>query len=278
VTEDDSRMTTYKAGVREGFEKISEKHVKWWEVLRQAGQAVSELLIDSAGIRPGDRVLDIGTGIGEPALTAAAAVGPSGHVVGTDIAADMIEYGRTRIAAQGVANVELRVLDAEQLDFPAQSFDAVISRFAFQFIGDLPRVIRNCHDVLVDGGRLAFAVLGTPSQMPTRSLILKALEDVLGPEALAYLPVAERDPAKFQRLMVDGGFADASVTTTRCPNFYRNADEFICMSLDIDVVATAHPEAREALEAHMADQVKAYEAPDGSLTFQNQFLIGVGTR
>jgi ubiquinone/menaquinone biosynthesis C-methylase UbiE len=73
---------------------------KWYDVVEAeaAGQVVSRTLVEMAGLGPGDTVLDIGTGYGEPALTAARAVMPGGRVIATDIAADMLAFGRERAA------------------------------------------------------------------------------------------------------------------------------------------------------------------------------------
>lgn len=78
--------------------------------------SVSERLLALADVKPGDRLLDIATGIGEPALTAARRVAPGGHVVATDIAPGMLEIGRERAKELGLDNVEFRETDAEELD------------------------------------------------------------------------------------------------------------------------------------------------------------------
>ena len=66
---------------------------------RHAGE-VSERLVEMAGIKEGDRVLDVAAGYGEPSLTAARKVGPEGSVIATDISAEMLDFGRQRAAAR----------------------------------------------------------------------------------------------------------------------------------------------------------------------------------
>jgi ubiquinone/menaquinone biosynthesis C-methylase UbiE len=92
---------------------------KWYDVVEAeaAGQVVSRTLVEMAGLGPGDTVLDIGTGYGEPALTAARAVMPGGRVIATDIAADMLAFARERAAQAGLENVEFLEADAETLSF-----------------------------------------------------------------------------------------------------------------------------------------------------------------
>jgi ubiquinone/menaquinone biosynthesis C-methylase UbiE len=80
---------------------------------------LSERLLELAEVGPGDRVLDIATGIGEPAVTTARRVGPEGRVLATDIAPGMLEIGRERAAELGLDNVEFWEADAEALELPA---------------------------------------------------------------------------------------------------------------------------------------------------------------
>jgi len=75
---------------------------------------VSHGLLNRAHVRPGHRLLDVATGIGEPALTAAALVGPHGHVVGTDLSAAVIRIAQQRARTDGAGNVIFHVADADQ--------------------------------------------------------------------------------------------------------------------------------------------------------------------
>ena len=120
----------YKAGQRQLWDTVAPGWKKWWTTQEQAAQPVSDRLVALAEIRPGQRVLDVGTGIGEPALTAAHRVGTAGHVVATDQAPQMLAIAQERALVLGVQNVEFRDMDAEALDFPDGSFDAILSRFA----------------------------------------------------------------------------------------------------------------------------------------------------
>lgn len=83
------------------------------ESLRRANAALTGRLLGLACIGPGHRVLDIASGTGEPGLPAAQLVGPSGYVVLTDQSSEMLAVAREKALAQGLKNVEFRVLDAE---------------------------------------------------------------------------------------------------------------------------------------------------------------------
>lgn len=78
----------------------------WSEFNDSADRHISERLVELADVQSGSRVLAVAAGYGEPALTAARKAGPEGHVVATDISAEMLAFGRERAAAGGLGNVE----------------------------------------------------------------------------------------------------------------------------------------------------------------------------
>src|SRR5271156_1654354 len=79
---------------------------QWWGTFERAAQSVSDRLVELAKVRPGDRVVDLATGIGEPAITAARRVGAAGRVVAIDHSTGMLAVGRERASALGLGNLE----------------------------------------------------------------------------------------------------------------------------------------------------------------------------
>ncbi len=86
----------YKDGQRQDWDSVADAWKKWWPYFEQNMQQVSTALCDMAGIKPGDRVLDISTGIGEPTVTVAGLVGPEGSVYATDQSPEMLRVARVR--------------------------------------------------------------------------------------------------------------------------------------------------------------------------------------
>ena len=119
----------FKRDSRSSWDAAAAGWEKWWPLFERAAQKVSNRLVELAGIEPGDRVLDIATGTGEPAITAARAVGPNGRVIGVDHSPGMLAVARRRASALGLTNVEYREGDAASLGEPAGSFDAVLCRW-----------------------------------------------------------------------------------------------------------------------------------------------------
>src|ERR1700722_16786400 len=95
-----------KGQQKAAWDDSAEGWKQWWPTFERAAQVVNDRLVALANVRAGNRVLDIATGSGEPALTAARAVGPSGRVVAVDMSPGMLAIARERIDAAGLAQVE----------------------------------------------------------------------------------------------------------------------------------------------------------------------------
>jgi ubiquinone/menaquinone biosynthesis C-methylase UbiE len=128
-------------------------------VLADAGAA----LMAAAGLRAGERVLDVGCGCGPMALTAARAVAPDGDVVGLDLSAPMLEVARRRAASAGVANVTFEQADVQVHPIGDGSFDVAISRFGTMFFADAVAAFANIRRALRPGGRLCIVTWQPPA-------------------------------------------------------------------------------------------------------------------
>jgi len=111
------------------------------DTLRHA-QAYAHRLVDLMALAPGAQVLDIATGTGLAAFAALQRVGPTGTVVGVDIAPEMVEYAQQKAAAAGHTNVTFRLSDAVRLDEPAQHFDVVLCASGLFFMPDMLAALR----------------------------------------------------------------------------------------------------------------------------------------
>src|SRR5215204_4729816 len=106
----------FKQTQRQAWSRTAGSMKTWWPVLEEGGQKLSDELVDLAGVTPGSKVLDVATGIGEPAVTAARRVQPSGKVLATDISPEMLAIGKERAEKLGLQHIiEFRESDAESL-------------------------------------------------------------------------------------------------------------------------------------------------------------------
>jgi arsenite methyltransferase len=108
-------------------------------------------------LRPGERVLDLGSGAGTDALIAAQMVGHQGHVTGIDMTPEILAKAVTAARAMGAANVEFVEAEAERLPFDDESFDVVISNGVIDLVPDKDAVFAELYRVLTPGGRMQVA-------------------------------------------------------------------------------------------------------------------------
>jgi ubiquinone/menaquinone biosynthesis C-methylase UbiE len=136
-------------------------------------------LVELAGIAPGASVLDVATGRGAVLFPAVERVGPGGRISAIDLADGMVRETAADIEKRRLTNVDIRRMDADALDFPAEAFDWVLSGFALWFFARPDRALREFLRVLRPGGRVGISTWDRGSQLPYgfRRYIEKYLSD-----------------------------------------------------------------------------------------------------
>ncbi len=142
---------------RYGWDRAAPRYEGLWA--EQLG-AAQRLMLDLAGLQPGQNVLDVACGTGLISFAAAQAVGTGGSVLGVDISGGMVEACTQRAQARRLANVAFERMDAELLDLPAVAFDAALCAFGLMYLADPVAGLREMRRVLQPGGRMAAAVWG----------------------------------------------------------------------------------------------------------------------
>src|SRR5437867_768153 len=146
------------------------------ETIRTMFAPITEALVEDAQIANRHNVLDVATGPGEPALSIAGLVGPEGGVIGIDPVPDMVAAARRAASRSGFNNAQFEVAFADHLPFPADTFDAVVSRFGVMFFPSPIDGIREMLRVLKPGRRLAMAVWHFAEKNPFHYVLSRVVE------------------------------------------------------------------------------------------------------
>ena len=157
-----------------------------------------------AGLQPGERVLDLGSGGGFDAFLAARQVGPTGRVIGVDMTPEMITLARANATKIGLDYVDFRLGDIEHLPVDDASVDVIMSNCVINLAPDKPAVFREAFRVLAPGGRLAISDMVAIGDLPA----------AIANDPAAYTGcIAGAAPvAELERMIADAGFQQVRVT------------------------------------------------------------------
>jgi len=166
-------------------------------------------LVELAGVAPGDAVLDVACGRGASLFPAVDAVGPTGTVLGIDLAPSMVERVRADVAARGLGDrVDVRVGDALALDVDDDAFDVALSGFAVMLLPDPPRAVAELGRVVRAGGRVAVSM---PTGGGPNWSFLGELAAQFGPRATGPVPPPPGPPPDLAALLAGAGLVDVEV-------------------------------------------------------------------
>ena len=168
----------FRAESRDRWERAAAGWEATRERLQRDAAPVTDWLLDAAGLRPGPTVLEVAAGAGETGLQAAGRVAPGGRAIITDGAEAMVAAVERRAAELGLADVEVRPMEAEWLDLPAASVDALLCRWGLMLLADPEAALREWRRVLRPGGRLALAAWAAPDANPWLSRLHGLLSSV----------------------------------------------------------------------------------------------------
>jgi enediyne biosynthesis protein CalE5 len=278
-------LVAFKEAQRTDWQLAAAGWRKWYDVLEAGGEIVSRTLVELARIGPGDTVLDVATGYGEPALTAARVVGPTGKVLATDIAADMLEFGRERAARADLDNVEFVESDAEALSFDHESFDAILCRQGLQFLPDASGTLQRFHSFLERDGRFAAAVWGPPDTVQFArpvSVIVTALDLPAPPSGRPGI-FALADRQALERLVVDAGFRGVETGTVTAIYETASPEDFTQWARDVappigNLLNGQSPDVQEQVWRKVTEAWAPLTTADGRVRTENQAIWGAATK
>jgi ubiquinone/menaquinone biosynthesis C-methylase UbiE len=231
---------------------------------------------DAAGIRAGDRVLDVGCGTGVLAREALRRVGQQGQVAGVDL-----NEGMLAVAARSEPNVEWRQGDAASIPFEDAEFDAVVSQFALMYFPDRVASLREMWRTLAPGGRLAVAAWASIDHAPGFQVLVDVAARQCGREAADVLaaPFVLGDPAELARLFADSGVSAVRVTLHEGSIRFPSVQEFIRIEVKGSPLAEmVSDDVMHALAAGSEDALAEFVVPSGEIVMPMDAHIATATK
>ncbi len=234
------------------------------------GAALTARLLELTRPQRGERVLELACGAGGAGIAAAERVAP-GETVLSDVVPEMTAIAAARAAERGLANVTTRVLDLDDIDQDAASFDVVLCREGLMFALDPARAVTEIARVLRPRGRTALAVWGPRSANPWLGIVLDAVAAELGrpvPPPSVPGPFALAHAGDLEQILRAAGLADVTVEEFAVPLRVSSLDEWWTRASALagplaNILAAMEPEARDTARARAEDAAAAYAAADG---------------
>jgi SAM-dependent methyltransferase len=233
-------------------------------------------LVAELGVEPGQRVLDVATGRGAVFFPAAERVGAAGEVVGVDLAESMVRTTNEEAERRGLGT-PVRIMDAEQLDFPDAGFDRVLCGFGVMLFPHLDQALAEFRRVLRPGGRL-----GVSTWRVSRDEDLQAVLDDLGLVGSQQQrpPGWITEPEVLARALTEAGFVDVRVVADPTTFPYADLEQYwqsVSGTGSGRRAAALDAAQLERVRTALAERFRAYQQPDGIHVVATA-LLGVGGR
>ena len=258
---------------------------RWGPALEEWFGVVTRTMLDLAQIAPGQHVLDIAAGAGEPALSAAERVGPQGSVLATDLSENIIGFAQRIADDRRLSHFKTKVMDGENLELPDGSFDAVLCRFGLMYMPGRQRALAEWHRVLKPDGRAVAGVFSTPDKnvwgsvpigiIRKRAQLPPPLPGQPGPFSLGGEGVLE---AAFR----DAGFQNVQIVKLSAPLRMPSAAECIRFERESfgafnQMMAHLPRAERESIWDEAEVAMRAFEGPNG-FEAPCEPIVGVGVK
>ena len=242
----------------------------------------AQILVSLAGLGEGDRVLDVATGTGIVARTAAPVVGATGSIDAVDLNTSMLAVARKQSAGLQPA-ITWRLGDAHDLPYRDATFDVVFCQQGLQFFRERDTALAEMYRVLVPGGRVAVSLMRSVEHNPSYRILADVVARYLDPEAGATLvsPFARISTAELRDLMTATGFREVQIIHGHAPARYESVEEFARLEASSSPLATsfgALPEhERETLLQDLRVALGDY-VDDQGIVFPTAIYVATGKR
>jgi len=276
----------FKAATRAQWNETGRGWNEWSGPIRAWLAGATTAMLDRAGIAPGARVLDVAAGAGDQTLDIARRVGPSGHVLVTDLSPGILEFAKANARRAGFDNVDVKEADAESLGLDGAGFDAAVSRLGLMFCPGPLKALQAMHRALRPGGRACTMVFSTPDKNPCIAILMStALKHAGLPPRDPFQPgglLSLGKPGLIDALFQQAGFAEVETTKLSAPFRLPSAKDyldFIRTSAGpiLQILGRLDEPKRQAAWADIEAKLKAFDTSDG-WAGPNELLLTSGKK
>ena len=275
----------YKNAQREQWNKDGAAWRRWNPILDRWYGEVTRQMLDRALIQPGQRILDIAAGAGEPTVSAAERVGPSGYVLATDISEGIVALALQVARERGLKQVEARAMDGEKLDLPDASFDAVLCRLGLMYMPHPVTALSEWRRALKTGGRVAVVVFSTADRNSWGALpaaIIRRRAQLPPPVPGQPGPFSLGGAGVLEGVFRQAGFRHPEVRAVPVPHRMASAAEYIRVAREAfgafnGMMAHRSDQERDSVWNEVEDSMRSFETPDG-FEVPGECLVGAATK
>jgi len=259
---------------------------RYHDTIRTMFVPLTRALIEQARIGPGQSVLDVAGGSGEPSLTIAQVVQPTGSVMCTDAIAEMVAVAEREAVDRGVENVKFRQCTADSLPFADDLFDVAVCRLGVMFFPDPLAALREMLRVIKPGGRVALAVWGKSELNPYSYVVTRIISRYVPATPVASdAPDAFRfaEPGKLAGILEEAGAIDVAecvvefdIAAPLSPEEFWNMRSEISETLR-EKLKTISSEDKRRMADEVREAVREF-FPDNQMRFPGQMIIVSGVK
>jgi ubiquinone/menaquinone biosynthesis C-methylase UbiE len=259
------------------WDKMAEKFDLWLPQLEPVGES----LLEKLNAAPGDNILDLASGTGEPALTLAKRMAGKIEIIGTDAADGMVQVAQGKAVKEALSGISFQCMPAENLTFEDNSFDKALCRFGVMLFENPLQGLKEMRRVLKPGGLFALAVWSTPETMPTMYWSYEVFKNRI-PEEM-HPPIAKVTslgaPGIIEGLLTDASFSEFTVEKKSFHYQFPSFDAFWDIVEASDVLKMQYDALPETERKNIRDEVGAFARDfitEDGLKIPHEYLLVYG--